>query len=112
MAGFSSTLPVPELLTGLHAIEERCGRGRGAPKWEPREMDLDLLLYGDQVGEGPGYTLPRRDLLRRAYMLGPLAELAPEVLHPVAGRSIGSLWSEFPQAEHLMTPTAPDLNAA
>ncbi len=65
VAGFSCTLPVIELLGCLHAIEERCGRGRGAPKWGPREMDLDLLLYGEQVGEGSGYTLPRRDLLRR-----------------------------------------------
>ena len=75
-------------------------------------MDLDLLLYGEQVGEGSGYTLPRRDLLRRPYMLGPLAELAPQVLHPVARRTIGALWAEFPQAEHLMTATEPDLNAA
>ena len=112
VAGFSCTLPVIELLGCLHAIEERCGRGRGAPKWEPRAMDLDLLLYGEQVGEGSGYTLPRRDLLRRPYMLGPLAELAPQLLHPVARRTIGALWAEFPQAEHLMTATEPDLNAA
>jgi 2-amino-4-hydroxy-6-hydroxymethyldihydropteridine diphosphokinase len=112
VAGFSSTLPVTALLAELHAIEERCGRGRGAPKWEPREMDLDLLLYGDQVGEGPGYTLPRRDLLKRPYMLGPLAQLAPEVRHPLTGQSIAALWAAFPQTEHAMTPTAPDLNAA
>jgi len=112
VAGFSSSLPVATLLSALHAIEERCGRGRGAPKWEPREMDLDLLLYGDQVGEGPGYTLPRRDLLKRPYMLGPLAELAPDVRHPVSGQSVAELWAAFPQAEHVMTPTAPDLNAA
>ena len=112
VAGFSCALPVSELLGCLHAIEERCGRARGAPKWEPREMDLDLLLYGDRIGEGVGYTLPRRDLLRRPYMLGPLAELAPEMLHPVEGRTVGALWAEFPQSEHLMTATEPDLNAA
>lgn len=112
VAGFSCALPVPALLEVLHRIEERCGRGRGAPKWEPREMDLDLLLYGDQIGEGPGYTLPRRDLLRRPYMLGPLAELAPDVRHPVAGQTIAALWAAFPQAEHVMTAAAPDLNAA
>ena len=112
VAGFSSALEVTALLELLHQIEEHCGRGRADPKWGPRAMDLDLLLYGDQVGEGAGYALPRRDLLRRPYMLGPLAELAPEVRHPVTGVSIGALWAAFPQAEHAMTATAPDLNAA
>jgi 2-amino-4-hydroxy-6-hydroxymethyldihydropteridine diphosphokinase len=110
VAAFSTELPVTELLRVLHEIEAQCGRGREDPKWGPRAMDLDLLLYGDQVGEGPGYTLPRRDLLRRVYMLGPLAELAPTVRHPVAGESIGALWAAFAQADYAMTPTAPDLN--
>jgi 2-amino-4-hydroxy-6-hydroxymethyldihydropteridine diphosphokinase len=112
VVAFSTDLPVMELLRLLHAIEERCGRGRADSKWGPRAMDLDLLLYGDEVGEGEGYVLPRRDMLRRAYMLGPLAELAPEVSHPVARETIGALWQAFPQGDHLMTPTAPDLNAA
>jgi 2-amino-4-hydroxy-6-hydroxymethyldihydropteridine diphosphokinase len=112
VAGFSTDLPVPELLRVLHAIEAQCGRGREDPKWGPRAMDLDLLLYGDVIGEGPGYTLPRRDLLRRAYMLGPLAQLAPQVRHPQSGQSIGALWHAFAQAEHPMTATALDLNAA
>ena len=112
VVAFSTDLPVIELLRLLHAIEEQCGRGRADSKWGPRAMDLDLLLYGDEVGEGPGYVLPRRDMLRRAYMLGPLAELAPDVPHPVARETIGALWQAFPQADHPMTPTAPDLNAA
>jgi len=111
VVAFSTDLPVTELLRVLHAIEEQCGRSRADSRWGPRAMDLDLLLYGDEIGEGPGYVLPRRDMLRRAYMLGPLAELAPEVSHPVARETIGALWRAFPQAEHPMTPTAPDLNA-
>jgi 2-amino-4-hydroxy-6-hydroxymethyldihydropteridine diphosphokinase len=75
-------------------------------------MDLDLLLYGDQIGEGPGYTLPRRDLLRRPYMLGPLAELAPEGKHPLRGESFAALWAAFEPTDHTLTATAPDLNAA
>ncbi len=112
VVAFSTDLPVLELLRLLHAIEEQCGRGRADSKWGPRAMDLDLLLYGEEVGEGPGYVLSRRDMLRRAYMLGPLAELAPDVPHPVARETIGALWQAFPQADHPMTPTAPDLNAA
>jgi 2-amino-4-hydroxy-6-hydroxymethyldihydropteridine diphosphokinase len=112
VAGFSSALELPVLLGLLHAIEARCGRGRADPKWAPRAMDLDLLLVGDQIAEGPGYTLPRRDLLRRPYMLGPLAELAPDVRYPLSGQTIGALWAAFPRHQHLMTATAPDLNAA
>ena len=110
-AGFSTELPVPELLRVLHQIEEQCGRSRDDPKWGPRAIDLDLLLYGDLVVEAPGYTLPRPDLLRRIYMLGPLAELAPQWPHPVSGRSIAELWAAFPRAEGAMTRTGPDLNA-
>ncbi|MGA2564368.1 MAG: 2-amino-4-hydroxy-6-hydroxymethyldihydropteridine diphosphokinase [Steroidobacteraceae bacterium] len=111
VAGFSTELPVPELLHVLHEIEALCGRSRDDPKWGPRALDLDLLLYDDVVGEGPGYTLPRPDLLRRIYMLGPLAELAPQWPHPLCGRSIGELWAAFPRAEGAMMRTGPDLNA-
>jgi 2-amino-4-hydroxy-6-hydroxymethyldihydropteridine diphosphokinase len=75
-------------------------------------MDLDLLLYGDLVATGEGYTLPRRDLLRRVYMLGPMADLAPDWLYPPSGPTIGELWRRFPQSEHQLTPLPLDLNAA
>ena len=63
-------------------------------------MDLDVLLYGDLVGEFPGARLPRPDLVRRAYMLGPLADIAPQALHPTLGITIGELWARFDQAAH------------
>ncbi|HEX4618121.1 MAG TPA: 2-amino-4-hydroxy-6-hydroxymethyldihydropteridine diphosphokinase [Steroidobacteraceae bacterium] len=100
VAGFTTALPVRAVLERLHAIEGRCGRGRDAPRWAPRSMDLDVLLYGDLVCEQPGLKLPRPDLVKRAYMLGPLAELAPEVMHPTAGLSVGELWDRFDQAAH------------
>jgi 2-amino-4-hydroxy-6-hydroxymethyldihydropteridine diphosphokinase len=100
VAGFTTALPVHAVLERLHAIESRCGRGRDAPRWAPRSMDLDVLLYGDLVCEEPGLKLPRPDLVRRAYMLGPLAELAPQVLHPTAGLTIGELWRRFDRDAH------------
>jgi 2-amino-4-hydroxy-6-hydroxymethyldihydropteridine diphosphokinase len=63
-------------------------------------MDLDVLLYGDLVCERTGLTLPRPDLLLRAYMLGPLADLAPDLVHPTAGATVGELWRRFDQASH------------
>jgi 2-amino-4-hydroxy-6-hydroxymethyldihydropteridine diphosphokinase len=112
VVGFGTTLPVEALLPWLHQVEALCGRARGDPKWEPRKMDLDLLLYGDVVASGVGYALPRRDLARRVYMLGPLAELAPDWLYPPSGPTIGQLWKQFPRAEHVLEPVELDLNAA
>jgi 2-amino-4-hydroxy-6-hydroxymethyldihydropteridine diphosphokinase len=99
---FTTGLPLAGLLEELHAVEALCGRSRGAPKYEPRRMDLDVLLYGDVVGDFPGAKLPRPDLLRRAFMLRPLADLAPGVWHPTAGATIAELWSRFDPAEHPM----------
>lgn len=100
VVGFETQLPVHEVRARLQQIEQVCGRAREAPKWAPRTMDLDILLYGDQVCAEPGLILPRPDLLRRAYMLGPLADLAPERLHPSAHVTIGTLWRQFDQAAH------------
>ncbi|HEY3731759.1 MAG TPA: 2-amino-4-hydroxy-6-hydroxymethyldihydropteridine diphosphokinase [Steroidobacteraceae bacterium] len=112
VVGFDATLPIASLLPLLREIEARCGRRRSDPKWEPRKMDLDLLLYGDVVEAGPGYTLPRRDLTRRIYMLGPLAELAPDCSYPPAGPTIAELWRGFPRAGQVFEPLELDLNAA
>ena len=99
-------LPLEAVLERLHAIEALCGRERDAPKWAPRAMDLDVLLYGDLVADRPGVRLPRPDLVRRAYMLRPAAELAPDFVHPTLHRTLAELWAAFPQHEHAMTEVA------
>jgi 2-amino-4-hydroxy-6-hydroxymethyldihydropteridine diphosphokinase len=100
VAGFRTALGVREVMERLHRIEAYCGRLRSEPKWASRSMDLDILLYDDLVCDEPGLTLPRPDLLRRAYMLGPLAEIAPELRHPTGNKTIRELWSEFDRAAH------------
>jgi 2-amino-4-hydroxy-6-hydroxymethyldihydropteridine diphosphokinase len=107
VAGFNSGLSVHDVVARLRDIEELCGRPRGAPKYEPRSMDLDILLYGDLICEEPGLKLPRPDLVRRPFMLGPMADLAPEVMHPTLHVTIGELWRSFDQAAHPMTRVAP-----
>ncbi len=96
----------------LERIEGLCGRPRYAPKWAPRTMDLDILLFGDVVMNTPGLVLPRPQLTNWAFMLGPLAELAPGTLHPTAGRTAGELWQAFDQAGHPMQPAPLDLQSA
>jgi len=100
VAGFETELPVHAVLERLRAIEAHCGRPPGAPRWAPRAMDLDVLLYGDLICDEPGLKLPRPDLLRRAYMLGPLAALAPQVVHPTQHLTIGELWQRFDRDAH------------
>jgi 2-amino-4-hydroxy-6-hydroxymethyldihydropteridine diphosphokinase len=95
----------------LESIESLCGRARYAPKWAPRAMDLDILLFGDVVMDVAGLVVPRPQLRSWAFMLGPVAELAPQLLHPVAGKSIGALWAGFDQSAHPLLAEALDLNA-
>lgn len=92
----------------LEGIEMLCGRPRNAPKWAARTMDLDILMYDQLVSDAPGLILPRPDLLRRAFMLKPLADLAPALRHPTQHRTIGELWAEFPAKDHsLVVVTIP-----
>lgn len=104
VTGFSAAQPLEHVIEKLRGIETHCGRPRYAPKWASRTMDLDVLLFGDRVEKTTDYTLPRPDLLKRPYMLGPLAEIAPEVVHPVEHRSIAQLWAAFDRGGHEMTP--------
>jgi 2-amino-4-hydroxy-6-hydroxymethyldihydropteridine diphosphokinase len=106
VAGFDTELPVRDVVERLHAIEMLCGRPRDAPRWAPRTMDLDVLLYDGLVCDEPRLKLPRPDLLQRAYMLGPLAELAPQVMHPTEKLTIRALWQRFDRAAHAMQPVA------
>ncbi|HEX2585284.1 MAG TPA: 2-amino-4-hydroxy-6-hydroxymethyldihydropteridine diphosphokinase [Steroidobacteraceae bacterium] len=102
--GFETELTLTEVLSILQAVEGLCGRPRKAPKFAPRTLDLDLLLYGDMTCSTPAVTLPRPDLIKRSYMLGPLAEIAPNRVHPTLKQTIGDLWKEFGQATHQLEP--------
>lgn len=88
-----TTLAAPDLLANLLGIERRFGRLRDeeAGRWGPRTLDLDLLLYDDQVLELPGLSLPHPRLHERAFVLVPLAEIAPGLVVPGRGRVDGLL---------------------
>jgi len=102
VVGFRTADSAAKVKQTLERIEALCGRPPGAPKWAPRTMDLDILMYDQVVSDEPGLLLPRPDLLRRAFMLKPLADLAPGLRHPTQHRTIGELWAEFPDADHAL----------
>jgi len=84
-------------LERLHAL---AGRVRGPERFSPRTLDLDLLLYGDRVISTAGLRVPHRDIERYAFVLRPLAELAPGLRHPVSGQTMAELWGAFDQRAH------------
>ena len=112
VVGFSTELPVEAVVAELQRIEGLCGRTRDAPKWAPRSMDLDILVFGDRVCDLPGLVLPRPDLLKRPYMLGPMAELAPDFLHPTRLSTMAQLWENFDRAAHSMVRVEIGLDSA
>jgi len=84
----STRLPAEALLEELLRIEREAGRDRDAQteRWGPRALDLDLLLYGDELIAHPGLCVPHPHLHERAFVLVPLAEIAPDALVPGRGR--------------------------
>lgn len=90
--------PATDLLRGLFAIEAALGRVRGR-RWGPRVLDLDLLLFGRQRLDLPDLQVPHPEMHRRAFVLVPLAEMAPELIVPVWGRTAAELLEAMPAAE-------------
>jgi 2-amino-4-hydroxy-6-hydroxymethyldihydropteridine diphosphokinase len=95
VVGLDTDLSVDDLNTRMRTIEAAHGRRRGGEKFAPRTLDIDLLTYGDRVISRPGLELPRDEILRYAFVLGPLAEVAPRERHPVDGRTYAELWEAF-----------------
>ncbi len=92
---FETDLAPDALVDRLKALEHRLGRRRGEHKFEDRPIDIDLVMYGDRAGRSGEHRLPRQDVLKRAFILRPLAEIAPGFVHPVAGRTLAELWQEL-----------------
>ena len=91
------TLYAPEeLLEALHAIERAAKRER-LVHWGPRTLDLDVLFYDDLVLDDPDLTIPHPDLHNRDFVLEPMVELAPRLVHPVLGKTMRQLLDALPR---------------
>jgi 2-amino-4-hydroxy-6-hydroxymethyldihydropteridine diphosphokinase len=98
--GFSTNEEPERIVERLEGLHHKAGRDRHHDPFSSRTLDLDLLLYGDLIRRR--LNLPREDIEKYGFVLGPLVELAPELKHPVKGRTMSELWDDFDHESHPM----------
>lgn len=106
VAGFQTNESIDEVLETLNDIEANHGRRRNGPRFVSRTLDMDLLLYGDEIVTAENYHVPRDEILRYAFVLWPLAEVAPDAVHPETGKTFASLWAAFDNHGQSLRPIA------
>jgi len=106
VVGIDTDWPVSRLSGYLKALEDRHGRRRDGPRYSGRTLDIDILTYGQQSGIVDGVTLPRGEILHNAFVLWPLAELAPDELHPLVGQRYGDLWRAYDRRRQALWPVS------
>ena len=92
---FTSDLVLHEIARILREIEVQHGRTRKSAKFSARSLDMDLLLYGDVVIKDDKFQIPRDDIMQYAFVLEPLAEIAPDQRHPITHQRYADLWDKY-----------------
>jgi len=98
--GASTELAIADCVAMFKAIEDRHGRVRDGEKFCGRTLDLDLLTYDQCVCQQP-VELPRAEITENAFVLWPLAEIAPTELHPTTGQTYTELWQQYPKMQKI-----------
>jgi 2-amino-4-hydroxy-6-hydroxymethyldihydropteridine diphosphokinase len=92
----------------LHALEDAHGRDRSGPRFSDRTLDIDIVFYDDLVLQGPGNLRLPRDELKHAFVLLPLADIAPDKIDPRSGATLQALWAAHPDRTSPPEPVAID----
>ena len=108
-AGFETGDSPQAIHERIEAIHDLAGRTRSDDPFSSRPLDIDLLLYGDLVSGGPPVRLPRRDVLDYSFVLRPLAEIAPDYVHPETGLTLAEHWRAFDAGRHPLVRVDIDL---
>ena len=103
VAGFDTGEPVESVKETLDRIESQFGRTREENRFGARTLDLDLLLYGDTVRHDDRVDLPHPDIRRYAFVLRPLADIAPDGRHPETGLVYVKMWEQFDKNKQELT---------
>lgn len=106
VVALDSALTPIEVHAQLEEIQRMAGRDQEACRYSSRTLDIDLLLYGNLVVDEPPIRLPRPDVLRFSFVLGPLAEIAPELRHPETHQNYRDHWDQFDSASHPIVRTS------
>lgn len=104
------SMPVHDTNKILGDIEDANGRDRSGPKFSSRTLDLDLLLYDNLKLDENGLKLPRGEILENAFVLWPLAEIAPDLKHPETGIGYADLWAAFDKSKEALYPVEFELD--
>lgn len=99
VVGFETETKPLDVDEQLKKIEQQAGRERGNERFVARSLDLDLLVYNDLIIINNKLSLPRDEILKYAFVLLPLAEIAPQRKHPVEQKTYAQLWQQFPKKE-------------
>jgi len=99
VVGFDSDLEVKAVTKQLRQIELDNGRTRDSRKFAARTLDLDLILYGDLIVNDGRLQIPRDEIEHYAFVLEPLAEIAPSLKHPISHISYAELWDKFDKTD-------------
>ena len=105
-AAIDSDLDPFALNDWLHALEDAHGRDRSGPRYGDRTLDIDIVFYDALVLDGPGHLRLPRDELRHAFVLKPLAEIAPGFVDPVSGCRLDAMWRAHPDHDVGFAPVA------
>jgi 2-amino-4-hydroxy-6-hydroxymethyldihydropteridine diphosphokinase len=100
VVGVDTDKSIDEICSEIVAIHTLANRVRDDSKFVARTLDIDLLLYGQLITDGPPLHLPRVDVLKYSFALKPLADIAPEQRHPETGKSYAEHWLAMDSAEH------------
>ncbi len=106
VAAIDTAMTPVEVSNTLHEIEAEHGRTREGPRFSSRTLDIDLLIYDELITSDNGLQLPRDEITKNAFVLWPLAEIAPEEKHPVIKQTYDEMWQQFDKQKQSLWPVA------